>query len=815
MENKRTIILIGAYLISSDKEVDAKEIRILENFHNGFSNNFEQINKIINNDIDRIDIEELIDDIKHYDKLELLEAFELFIELIYADGYYHKEEKVLLETIRERCQFDRAEFAILENRVSKEMPIYEEKPYVFKDDVKIGLNTLLAKIDPKNKPLYEKRKKDILLNGHEFVKKIKELADSSRSDLQLASNHLNDSSDRFHELIDNIDQRTKKIRTVDRNDEELEKFVNELTRSIKGNALRNLELNLKTLNKKKRSIDHFTIAFLGRTKAGKSTLHSIITKNNGEGIGHGKLRTTRVNQVYNWENLRIIDTPGIGAPGGAMDTDIAESILDECDLICYVITNDSIQETEFEFLSRIKKMNKPVIILLNVKQNITHPKRLEIFLKEPKRWLERQDHQSISGHINRIKEYMNKYYNNCYYEVVPVMLLAAFLAETEVDDTKKERLYEASNINAFLDGIKESVFQNGHLRKSQNIIDGSNFRINSINKELNAHLNTIIEISSRLQQDRERFRNFLRTNKGRYKNDLNALISGEFSKIKKLVRDFAINNSNLNRKELSIAFQSVMDRSNHLNDLEIKISKEFSSIQSEIEERVKEFAEGYRLMFERLNFDIKNSSTFDWRSTVKIITYIGMAIGSLFVGTAGAVAIVLKSSNIFDDIFNIMESKEERLKKAQKKIETSILKTIDEQEEEHKQTIQVKLNELIEIYDIRVQRNISDLVDQCELVRKDLENVVRNNSIVIDELNRGILLRALQITGQCAKEKDIIKLLSNDRERQKANRNPLIIKMSRDYDKSVLKASISQPIKKKDIETISNLLQTEAIITIG
>lgn len=107
--------------------------------------------------------------------------------------------------------------------------------------------------------------------------------------------------------------------------------------------------NLAILDKKKRNIRYFTIAFMGRTKAGKSTFHKIITQEKNDDIGVGKLRTTRYNRSWYWDKLRIVDTPGIGAPGGDVDTEIAKSIIDEADLICYIVTSDAIQETEFDF----------------------------------------------------------------------------------------------------------------------------------------------------------------------------------------------------------------------------------------------------------------------------------------------------------------------------------------------------------------------------------------------------------------------------------------------------------------------------------
>ena len=54
-------------------------------------------------------------------------------------------------------------------------------------------------------------------------------------------------------------------------------------------------------------------------------------------------RTTRYNRIYEWKNIRIIDTPGIEAPGGESDEAIAESVMDESDVICCVATDDSIR----------------------------------------------------------------------------------------------------------------------------------------------------------------------------------------------------------------------------------------------------------------------------------------------------------------------------------------------------------------------------------------------------------------------------------------------------------------------------------------
>ena len=115
-------------------------------------------------------------------------------------------------------------------------------------------------------------------------------------------------------------------------------------------------------------------------------------------------RTTRYNRSYFWKNIRIIDTPGVasGEKEGANDTAIASSVIDESDVICYIVTNDSIQESEFSFLKQIREKNKPVIIVLNVKENLENESRFNLFLKDPNKWHERKDEKSIQGHIERL-----------------------------------------------------------------------------------------------------------------------------------------------------------------------------------------------------------------------------------------------------------------------------------------------------------------------------------------------------------------------------------------------------------------------------
>ncbi len=222
----------------------------------------------------------------------------------------------------------------------------------------------------------------------------------------------------------------------------------------------------ESLDAKQRTLDYFTIAFIGKTKAGKSTLHAVMTDEGWDAIGVGRQRTTRLNRVYEWKKIRIIDTPGIGAPGGKTDEEIAQSVINESDAICYVVTNDSIQETEFEFLRLLKENAKPLIILLNVKNNLRDPRRLEHFLNNPDKLFTIDGQSGLRGHVERIRRYAKEHYANDYFEIVPVMLLAAQLSCEPEHQPHKSQLFKASRIENFLDEIWLSLVEHGAIRRS-------------------------------------------------------------------------------------------------------------------------------------------------------------------------------------------------------------------------------------------------------------------------------------------------------------------------------------------------------------
>ncbi len=196
----------------------------------------------------------------------------------------------------------------------------------------------------------EQLRHEILLSGPEYDEAIRQCAVVAKEDYQFAELALKSAYSTLYYLGKNLRKSIYEIQSKTNSKsqantaKEVAKQLELTQKSLSDEIIKEIEEVQESLRSKERALNHFSIAFMGRTKAGKSTVHAIVTNDGWEAIGVGKQRTTRYNRVYEWKNIRIIDTPGIGAPGGKSDEEIAESVIEESDVICYVVTNDSIQD---------------------------------------------------------------------------------------------------------------------------------------------------------------------------------------------------------------------------------------------------------------------------------------------------------------------------------------------------------------------------------------------------------------------------------------------------------------------------------------
>lgn len=431
-------------------------------------------------------------------KPQRLEVFQQLLLVAHADGYFAPEEQHWVEQLaidwglsKQAASF----MAEAEEMVTEQAQGSSSRPGLseaLREQLSAGARSLLLQL--KTQP--ETIERDLLLAGPEYQAAINRCKQVAQEDFAWSEPIL----DEAQEVLKQLDKDIAPILT--KFEDELavlssankkagidpSKDAKRLREAIKQIQATKAHLHEKILAEldqfqaarqaKQRSLKHFTIAFMGKTKAGKSTLHSVLTNGTWNDIGVGKQRTTRYNRVYELDNgLRIVDTPGIGAPGGKTDTETAQSIVDEADVICFVVTDDSIQESEFEFLKLLRGQAKPVIILLNIKQNLRDERRLRKFLENPNQPFSKEGKDSIQGHISRIKRYAQEHYPNGYVEIVPVMLLAAQLSQEEKYQGQSDALYQASRVQSFLDQLRVSIVEHGAMRRSQTLLGSTAIKL--------------------------------------------------------------------------------------------------------------------------------------------------------------------------------------------------------------------------------------------------------------------------------------------------------------------------------------------------
>jgi len=149
---------------------------------------------------------------------------------------------------------------------------------------------------------------------------------------------------------------------------EIEKIRDDFNEIVGGisnkkcNALLNEYMNDIVENSGK---DSFEIAFIGQYSAGKSTMITALTENMDIKIGQN-VTTDKVTE-YKWNNVVLIDTPGIGTDQKE-HTDLAFRHMDLADLLVYVVTTqgfDDLIARDFKRIAFEHNKSPKMMIVVN------------------------------------------------------------------------------------------------------------------------------------------------------------------------------------------------------------------------------------------------------------------------------------------------------------------------------------------------------------------------------------------------------------------------------------------------------------------
>lgn len=171
-----------------------------------------------------------------------------------------------------------------------------------------------------------------------------------------------------------------------------------------------------------------TVALVGKTKAGKSTLFSLLCGMGNEFIGKGSQRTTKFITATHCHGIRIIDTPGLDAASedGRKDETKTMNACRMTDDILFVMSDDT-YNNELNFFNQFVDANKPITVLINHKNADLFEYKWKEYREKPDLWKEHEGENRMEGWENHIKQHAkeNGYEHILIDRVYHTFLLAA------------------------------------------------------------------------------------------------------------------------------------------------------------------------------------------------------------------------------------------------------------------------------------------------------------------------------------------------------------------------------------------------------
>jgi|GEM_PF-525896 len=826
MKKETLVAQLLSYLIVSDKQIHSNEIKLLEEFWQAheFSKDEQSIClDILGDKNDASHFDELLSciDKLNFEDEEKQQLIALLCELIVCDMHIDDSEHAVLEKIAKQLKFYDYKH-ILNAAHNQAMGLKRESESKYRPKP----NTLGLKVRSffsfgRTKKEINRKINRFLLQGPKYGEAIRSGAAVAAHDMEFIAEVIKENSKIANECLE-VAKKTLKNNAknnTSKESEELYKNINSFIDVLENKVLHAVRENKEILNRKKRAMNYFTISFLGKTKAGKSTLHAVMTGSGNAFIGSGSQRTTRFNRVYEWDNVRVIDTPGIGAAeeGGRTDEEIARSVIDETDVLCYLVTSDNIQKTEFDFMESIRAKNKPIIILLNVKKDFTRPKPIfDKFLQDPHYWAERNDEENIQGHINHINDYLGQLenFNTDLVKIIPVQLLAARLSNDENYQAHKEKLYEGSHIDYFLDYIRESIVDSVALRRSQTIIDGTAHYINENIKDIAKLHASYVEFVQKIKTKKSSLLKKLKNDQKKVTENCLQDMDALFGKFQEQLNVFAENHYDLKKEVLEKAWNTYAKGTMKIEErVEEVLRKNIEQEQKDIQDYLSDLAADIDSFFNYRNAELPTSGLFN---TKRLFSGLGVALGAvgatvllaaktklvlaLFGAAAGPIGWVLVGAGVLVGVLSkLLKSKEKKRQEAIKNLSSNLQKSM----EENREQLYKQIPQIIEGFIGEMSGKIEKILSQ---IQSGAETIEKNSNTLLHQYKR-----SFGKTNQYFAKRICDFCTGNIKSKLEPSDYAGIL-VERDYGKAIrIRANISFPRRK--IENLQKILQESVHIT--
>ena len=508
-----------------------------------------------------------------------------------------------------------------------------------------------------------------------------------------------------------------------------------------------------SLAKKKARLEKFTVTLFGRTMSGKSTIREALTHGDGGTIGKGSQRTTRDIREYEWNHLHIVDTPGIGAYEGKVDSEIAKSAIDRSDVLLFLVSSDSIQESSFRAMQALRDQNKPIIFVLNVKHDLKKPVYLRRFLRSSYSIMGKE---AVDGHKSRIRALASDELGVRNVAIIQVHAQAAFLATRPEYAEQSLALHRASGMDDLLEELTDEVLQRGSVHRLQTLLDGTILQLMALQESLRREAHTLRDNAELLEK---KFGE-LNIRLSRHIDGVDELIERRVSEMLKWLRSSvsAFIDENIEREDIESRWESRV-RSEKIGE---KVDEFQKTLCEEIRWNLEEFNRQTDIEYELLGkINVEGPRQYNPSNSRRNLRRVSAAAGAL-AGVAGTAALV-GASNFWNPVgwvagalsavaFGASWFLDDREKKLQlQKVETAkqLRDDIDSEKRRLVRELKVWFDKEITLKLVgSIRQETLTLYNGMFGISQKLETAASSCAKLQADLNRWLLLRCGQLVGE-------------------------------------------------------------------
>jgi small GTP-binding protein len=573
----------------------------------------------------------------------------------------------------------------------------------------------------------------------EYLQVIKKCQKTARNDYKLVS-----------PITDDIVETGERLRTVLENkitnntkfQPDVEKALKMFSESINALLIEQTEKYRDEMNRKGRAVNDFTISLIGRTKAGKSTLRAVLTGKGEENIGIGAQRTTRINNIYEWNHIRIIDTPGIDAGDDEDEQDkrIAEQVIGESDVICYIAASDGLPANAREFAVNIAKRNKPVIMLVNYKSNINSPSRFKRYIVNPEQWKSSEGTNRIDGYYKPIERLATENGVESLIKYNTVFLYAELLSRREEYKEYATVLRNSSGVDEFLANLKNTVVTQGPFLRSKTIIDDTATICNRWIETLDSLTQPIRDQQVRLVAERSLTEKRIKKSQDYLIKSVTSDIDSTYNKLAKNDAVDFVNLHYMEKENLSSKWKQYAKDLGFSKELENVVAERCKDFEDEIIAILNEVIEDLKISIDETqsSFGKFNGKNFPYREVFRFSGDIIALAGSivLLIGVSNPIGWSLIALGAVANIISgWFKSKAKRQSEAKKKLINKIQKAIEEQQKQATKNI---IKQIKEESTKAINRTINcygELINGLEMVLGICDEITSEMIYDVNKLN--------------------------------------------------------------------------------